>query len=219
MKKLTIMVLVTAFSLCTTAAKAQTWSEWFRQKKTQKKYLMQQIAALKVYISYAQKGYKIYQQGLGSIGNFTGGEFGLHGAYFASLEAVRPEIKGYSKVAGIMAIQEEIARKYPEYLQMFDSSDFLNAAERKYIRSVYGRLLADIVVGIEMLSAVTVDGSLKMTDDERIEMLDLLHAETQEMYVFFSRFSEEAKALALLREKEQRNINNSRVLHGIKTQP
>ncbi|MGJ1382863.1 hypothetical protein [Sphingobacterium siyangense] len=219
MKKLTIMVLVTAFSLCTTAAKAQTWSEWFRQKKTQKKYLMQQIAALKVYISYAQKGYKIYQQGLGSIGNLTGVEFGLHGAYFASLETVRPEIKGYSKVAGIMAIQEEIARKYPQYLKMFDSSEFLNAAERKYIRSVYGRLLADIVAGIEMLSAVTGDGALKMTDDERIEMLDLLHAETQEMYVFFSRFSEEAKALALLREKEQRNINNSRVLHGIKTQP
>ncbi|MCH5688762.1 conjugal transfer protein TraI [Niabella sp. W65] len=34
---------------------AQTFAEWFQQKKTQKKYLLQQIAALQVYIGYAKK--------------------------------------------------------------------------------------------------------------------------------------------------------------------
>jgi len=32
---------------------AQTFAEWFQQKKTQKKYLLQQIAALQVYIGSA----------------------------------------------------------------------------------------------------------------------------------------------------------------------
>lgn len=48
MKKLcVIMALLTS----NVAGQAQTpnWNEWFRQKKTQRKYLIQQIAALKVY--------------------------------------------------------------------------------------------------------------------------------------------------------------------------
>ncbi|WP_333627468.1 hypothetical protein [Sphingobacterium siyangense] len=219
MKKLIILILTAAYALSATEAGAQTWSEWFRQKKTQKKYLLQQIAALKVYVGYSQKGYKIYQQGLGAIGSFTGGEFVLHGDFFASLEAVRPEIRGYSKVAGIVAIQMEIADKYPRYLRMFDSSDFLSAEEQKYIRGVYGRLMADLEAGADRLAAVTADGALKMTDDERIGTIDALYAETQEIYLFFRRFSEETKALALSREKEQKEIENSRVLHGITTGP
>ncbi|MGJ1327402.1 hypothetical protein [Sphingobacterium multivorum] len=219
MKKLIILALVMAFSLSATVAKAQTWSEWFRQKKTQKKYLLQQIAALKVYIGYAQKGYSIYKQGLGAIGSFTGGEFGLHGDFFASLEAVRPEIRGYSKVAGIIAMQVEIADKYPKYLLVFDNSDFLSAEERKYIRRVYSRMLADLDTGIDRLASVTVDGALKMTDDERIATIDAIYAESQEIYLFFRSFSEETKALALTREKEQKEIDNGRVLHGITTEP
>jgi hypothetical protein len=34
---------------------AQTWSEWFSQKKTQKKYLLEQVAALKIYAGYLKK--------------------------------------------------------------------------------------------------------------------------------------------------------------------
>ena len=219
MKKLIILILGAVFALSATEADAQTWSEWFRQKKTQKKYLLQQIAALKVYAGYAQKGYKIYRQGLGAIGSFTGGEFLLHNDHFASLEAVRPEIRGYSKVAGIIAIQQEIAEKYPGYVRMFDTSDFLNAEEQKYIRSAYGRMMADLEAGIDRLASVTADGALKMADDERIGTIDALYAETQEIVMFFRQFSEEAKALALSREREQREINNSRVLHGIKTEP
>lgn len=219
MKKLIILILGAVFTLSATEADAQTWSEWFRQKKTQKKYLLQQIAALKIYIGYAQKGYKVYRQGLGAIGSFTGGEFDLHNDHFASLEAVRPEIRGYSKVAVIIDMQQEIAEKYPRYIRMFDSSDFLSAEEQKYIRSVYGRLMADIESGTDRLASVTADGALKMTDDERIGTIDALYAETQEIFVFFRRFSEGAKALTLSREREQKEINNSRVLHGITTEP
>ncbi|ULT42931.1 conjugal transfer protein TraI [Niabella defluvii] len=53
---------------------AQTFAEWFQQKKTQKKYLLQQIAALQVYIGYAKKGYNIAKDGLNTIGGFTRGE-------------------------------------------------------------------------------------------------------------------------------------------------
>ena len=56
MKKILILFLLT---IIVTTTQAQTFAEWFRQKKTQKQYLIQQIAALQVYIGYAQKGYSI----------------------------------------------------------------------------------------------------------------------------------------------------------------
>ncbi len=43
---------------------AQNWNEWFRQKKTQIRYYVEQISALQVYIDLGQKGYGIYQDGL-----------------------------------------------------------------------------------------------------------------------------------------------------------
>jgi len=52
---------------------AQTWNEWFRQKKTQKKYLVQQIAALKVYLKYLKQGYRIVDKGLSLVGDIKDG--------------------------------------------------------------------------------------------------------------------------------------------------
>ena len=70
MKKcfLCIVLLITTI-LCN----AQGLSEWFNQKATQKKYLLQQIAALQVYIGYLQKGYSIAKTGLTTIGNIKNG--------------------------------------------------------------------------------------------------------------------------------------------------
>ncbi len=52
----------------------------------QKKSLLQQIAALKVYIDYAQKGYSIAKEGLTLIGNIKNREFDLHSKYISSLK-------------------------------------------------------------------------------------------------------------------------------------
>jgi hypothetical protein len=54
---------------------AQTANEWFKQKKTQTKYLIEQIAALNVYLKTAKKGYDIAQRGLTLIGDIKDGSF------------------------------------------------------------------------------------------------------------------------------------------------
>ena len=59
-KLLSVSILIMCFNLC----HAQTWAEWFQQKQTQKKYLIEQIAALQVYLGYAKKGYDIASKGI-----------------------------------------------------------------------------------------------------------------------------------------------------------
>lgn len=97
-KGLTFATLGTCILLLgAVGAKAQTFSEWFAQKSTQKKYLLLQIEALQQYGSYIRQGYQISQHGLSSIGAWMKSEFELHGAHYSSLRTVDPNIKNNPK--------------------------------------------------------------------------------------------------------------------------
>jgi hypothetical protein len=91
MRKIAIIILMAV--LCASAY-SQTLAEWTQQKKTQIEYLLDQIAANKVFIDYAQKGYAIAKLGLNTIEDIKSGDFNLHRDLFHSLEIVNPSIKG-----------------------------------------------------------------------------------------------------------------------------
>jgi len=86
----------------------QTFEEWTQQKKTQKKYLLQQIAALQLYLGYVKKGYEVVNKGLITVRNIKNGDFNLHRDFLGSLKRVNPKIKKYAKVADIIAYQVRI---------------------------------------------------------------------------------------------------------------
>jgi len=76
----------------TGVGRAQTFAEWFEQNKTRLKYYEEQIAALRTYLGYAEKGYSIVESGLNTIKGIKSGEFNMHSAFYNALEAVNPAI-------------------------------------------------------------------------------------------------------------------------------
>src|SRR5258706_12690912 len=86
----------------------QTTEEWTEQKKTQIKYLLQQIAANKIYIDYLEKGYQIAHGGLQTIQNIKKGDFNLHIGFLDSLKKINPAIKNWAKIADIIAFHRAI---------------------------------------------------------------------------------------------------------------
>ena len=212
---MTIVLLLLAAS---GGLKAQTFAEWFQQKKTQKKYLIQQIAALQVYIGYAKKGYNIAKDGLNTIGGFTRGEFDLHGDFINSLKKVNPEIKRYAKVADIIALQVKIVQGHTRTLRQLRQTGTFSGNELTYADRVFARLLDDCEKTLDELIAVTTDGKLEMKDDERMARIDKLYLEMQDKYTFSQSFGNEAQTLAALRKKEQQDIQTGRALQGIKNE-
>ena len=75
MKKIIAIALLLSFA---ESISAQTFDEWFNQKATQRKYLIQQIAALEVYTGYVSDGYSIAKKGLNIIHDIKNGDFNLH---------------------------------------------------------------------------------------------------------------------------------------------
>lgn len=187
MNKRGLWCMLALLALLPAVAVAQTWNEFFRQKKTQRRYLAEQIAALKVYGDYLQKGYEVVSTGLAVIGEVTGGEHELHVAFFASLKAVRPVIGRNEKVREVAAFVAGIQRAFHELKGIPD----LSAGHRAYIRQVARLVLKECAQDLGELLVVTAAGELQLSDDERLFRLDALHRRLREKFTFTRRFLEE----------------------------
>jgi hypothetical protein len=193
-------------------AKAQTAEEWYQQKETQKKYLLLQIAALKVYLDYAEKGYAIANRGLQGIRSIKEGDFSLHNEFFNSLRQVNPDIKNWNRVADIIALQLKIVKQTKEVLAAIKESNQLIPEEMDYCRKVFDNLLTECLKNIDELIRVTASGELEMKDDERIKRIENLYLDMQDKFSFSSSFGEEIKLLSYQRLNEKREIEISRAL-------
>jgi len=195
---------------------AQTWAEWMRQKKTQRKYLAQQIAALQVYFQYTKQGYRIADMGLDFIRSGKNGEYKLHQDYFTSLQAVNPAIQNWQKVASIVVGQLQIVKLTKESLNNSIQSGQLTSVEIASLRNTIENLLKDCLQIVEDLVTLISPAEHQMTDDERIQRIDALYAEMQGQKAFAVSFCSDMELLSVMRMEEGIVINRSRILNGVK---
>jgi hypothetical protein len=214
MKK--IILTLPFAALWISAVTAQTFDEWTNQQSTQKKYLLQQIAALQVYLGYAKKGYNIVTGGINTIRNIKNGDLNLHRDFFNQLQNVNPAIRRYAKVADIIAYQVKIIKQTKLTLQQIRETKQFTEAELDYCKQVFDTLLDECIKTVEELILVTTSGELEMKDAERLKRVDGLYADVQNKYSFACSFSEDMGLLAIQRLGEQMEINRSKIINGVK---
>ncbi len=195
MKKILIIIIV-SFSI--TNSDAQGLSNFFSQKEADIKYMLQQIAALQVYIGYAEKGYSIAQKGLTFIGDVKKGEFDLHSAFFNSLSALNPSIKNYAKVADIISYELSIISSFKKILQLKNMSP----AEVSYLQSVYNNMSDACTKSLTDLINIITDNTYQMKDNDRVARIDNIYADMQNKYAFTQSFTSDANLLAAQRQNE-----------------
>lgn len=206
MKKIFLLLLFTALTTGNLHAQAK-----------QQRVLLQQIAALQVYMDYAQKGYSAVKKGLNTIGNFKRGEFNLHSDYFNSLKTVNPKIKKYERVAEIIALQIKIMKSCKSLHQQIRQGDLFHGDEVDYIKRVFERLIENCDTNLDDLLKIITDGNLEMKDSERMARIDIIYNDILDMYNFSESFSKETKILAVSKATQIQEAKKSRVLHGINT--
>ncbi|WEK21361.1 MAG: hypothetical protein P0Y49_09430 [Candidatus Pedobacter colombiensis] len=214
--KNTIKIFLLLILFSTAKAKAQTWEELFDQSRTQTKYLIEQVAALQVYITHVQKTYKIAKEGLNFIGDAAKGEFNLHDEFFTSLQNVNPTVRKYPQIASIIVLQSRIISSTKNYNKTIRDRKTLGPNEMDYVITVFDRVLKDCAAILDELIAVTSSNKLEMKDDERIARIDKLYNEMQQNYAFTENFGSGAVQLAVARADAKTAIENSRILNNIK---
>lgn len=198
-------------SAMTTKSHAQTFAEWFKQKSTQKKYLLQQIAALQVYAGYVKTGYDIAGQGLGSVSAYLGSEHDLHTAYYQNLKTVNRSVRENPQLNEILAWQAAIVKK----LTGMVTSTKLARDEREYLNQVRNAVLTDCNVQMNRLETMINDGRLEMNDAERLKQLATIHQAMKENYLFANDFANQVTIYCGQRQKELNNISTSRGLYTL----
>ncbi|MBB2145766.1 hypothetical protein GM921_09730 [Pedobacter sp. LMG 31464] len=192
MKKITkiVAVLVLLMGLFV-QSHAQTYAEFFRQKRTQEKYLLKQLAYLKLYAGYLKKGYDVVSDGLGTIKGFTAGEFGLHETFISSLALVNPLIKNDYRVLEIASMQGKISRAFDLMLHLD-----LGSSNLVYVRSVRDGVIAECNTDLDELLLVVSASGLEISDQERLSRLAKVHSSMSEKLEFVSGFYVEVSSIA-----------------------
>lgn len=188
----------------------QTFAEWFRQKKTQKQYLLQQISALITYRRFASNGYQIAKVGLGSIGRYIGHEYDLHSDYYRRLKTVNTAVKSDPQVKTILARQQDILA----LTSRARSRNGLTLNESQYINQVCAALIGDCDELLTDLQTVINYDKVTMTDEERLRQIGRICRSMQDNYRFARSFNDQLKLYTLQRQQQQKEVNTIKQWYG-----
>lgn len=188
---------------------AQTFSEFFKQKSTQRKYLLEQVVALRAYASMAKKGYDIARDGLNTVRGFTSGELGLHDLFFSGLQSINPIVRNNPKIAEILAMQRTTVRLldnlyYPEHL---------GQEQRDYLMTVKQNLIKQCERDMDELLLVTSTDITSMDDAGRLEKLNTVHREATDKMMFARWLAEELETWRRVSESEDSSLRKLRRLY------
>ncbi len=177
--------------------------------------MSQEIAALQAYIITAEKGYKIAEDGLHTIGEIKNGEFNLHRVFFSSLKTVSPTVKNAATVAEIIALQISIAEQFSGSLHAYRQGGMLTGSEVGYVSQVYSNLLSEGMKDMDALATILTDGQLEMDDGERLERIQAIDTDMKVQYGFMQHFTGQADLLVQQRNREQSDAGTLKQLYGI----
>lgn len=210
-----MIIAILALTLISGSSFAQRFAEWFRQNKTQKEYLIEQIAHLKLYLELTEKGYQIAKEGLTTIGDIKRGEFKLHTNRFDSLRIVSAAVGAHPRLKQITDMHGRVNQICEELAGELAKQAVYSNAQLDYVRAVLGLVYGDCQGILYSMFDVIRSGNTAMTDDERLRRIDLLCSQMQDNYLFMQSFAEKTRLLASQIKSEKTSVDNSRALHGI----
>lgn len=206
---------MTLLALTTATVQAQTFDEWFRQQKTQKEYLVQQIAALQAYSGTLWQGYTLLRQGISTVHRSKNGDLGLHQDFFSSLKNINPSIGQSAKIADILARQTAIQQDVAKALLFLHQAGMLTNDELAYMKQVYAKVLESCARDVEALWLILTAGELELKDDERLMQLEQIHQNTLATYQFTRSFFKESQLITIQRVRENRELENLQKLYRL----
>ena len=213
--KVLIRLSVFLFVVLPGSAVAQAFDEWFQQDKTQIRYLEEQVMALKEFGHLLDKGYGIATRGLWEIDDTKRADFRQHEAFIRSLWAVSHHLKGYARIAAIRQGGEAIEKTHQNFWRQVRSGE-LDQNEILFCSGVFARIRERAAGLVRQLNGVLTDGYYRLTDNERLTIINSLYADMKELRYVARRLATGLGSLVANRYRELMNAKHLWKLHGLK---
>lgn len=177
---------------------------------------VEKLAQLKGILKDMKRGYDVLHGGYSTIKDISQGNFNLHKLFLDALLEASPTVKRYYKVPKVISYQIALMREHRKALDRFRQSGKFSPEELSYFGRVYSNLLDQSLRNLDELASVVTSGKLRMSDDERLKAIDRIYADMEEKVLFLKGFNSHATLLAMQREREQQDIERTRVINDLK---
>lgn len=176
---------------------------------------IEKLSQLKKILSDMKDGYTIVSKGYGTIKDLSKGNFNLHNAFLNGLLMVNPKLRNYRRVAAIIRDEELLVTEYKAAFGRLKSSGQLRPQELQYLGTIYSNLFDRSLQNIDALTMVLTDSKLRMSDDERLKMIDNLYDDMQNKLGFLRSFNQQADALVTQRAAAAKNVTDLQQLYNL----
>lgn len=176
---------------------------------------IEKLTQFKQILSDMKKGYQILEEGYNSVKNIAEGNFNLHKAFLDGLMSVSPAVRNYQRVADIINYQIALVKEYRNAYDRFKRDDNFNSQELDYLGHVYNNLLKESLRNLDELTTIITAGKTRMSDDERLQAIDLIYADMQGKLIFLRHFNNNTTILAVQRAKERNDAQAVRKIYGL----
>ncbi|HTN20748.1 MAG TPA: hypothetical protein VL125_09745 [Pelobium sp.] len=203
---LVILMVLTATSMPVKAQSAEVQQLLLNVEK---------LSQLKNILADMKKGYVIITNGYNAVKDVSQGNFSLHEVFLDGLLIVNPEIKKYRRVADIISYQKDLVTEYKSAFNRFKASDNFSSQEIGYLGKVYKQLFDQSLNNLDELTTVITSSQLRMSDDERLQAIDRIFADTQDKLMFLRSFNKQTSILNLQRQKEKTDIRATKQYYNL----
>lgn len=196
-------LLVTLLLLMALTSSGQFLGGIFSQNKTELKYYLAQITALKAYKGVLKTGYNVVKDGSGLIRDIKNGEFSLHKNYFNSLSSVSARVSRYPKAEAIFKMESDItviASRVGPYLSQMPED------KTTELRSMLRSCSEAAAIELDELLLILDTGETEMTEDARLQAIDRIYLQVQRLYGGQLQLLRHAYALSEYYRRQQQDI-------------
>lgn len=176
----------------------------------------QKLAGLKNILNQMYQGYETISKGYNSVKDVSQGNFSLHEAFLDGLMVVSPTVRKYPRVGDIISDQATLMGEYRSAYGSNRSNPNFSPDELGYMLEVYNNLVNASLKNIDDLLMVMTDSKLRMSDAERLSLIDRIYKESHNQLSFLRQFNDQAAKLAAQRSRSAADKNGVRSIYGIK---
>ena len=175
----------------------------------------QKLASLKSILSRTYTGYQVLSKGYNAVKDVSQGNFSLHEAFLDGLFIVSPAVRKYPRVADIIDDQASLVAEYKNAAGRNRQSGRFNPDELGYMMNVYNNLVSASLKNLDDLAMVMSDSQLRMSDAERLSVIDRIYLDSRNQLNYLRKFNSDAERISLQRGRSSGEKQSVNRLYGL----
>jgi len=152
---------------------------------------------------------------LDEIGDWVDRQRVLYADYFEELRKVKLALTYYQRVRDIVDQQVQIIREYQSAWALFRQDKNFSPDELAYILDVYTGMMDESAKNVDQLFLVVNAFVTKMSDAKRLEIINTVSVQVEQILMDLKEFNEENKLVSLQRAVELGEIEYVKKLYGL----